>query len=346
MIYRLYYLSIKRQSRQQIQALSSITYCVLVLLSMMPVSKLWSQQSVETFPKSLHSSFVSSLLPVPQKQALTAKTFVLQHDWQIDSMNEENKSAYTSILEGLGKKPKGFEGHETNDRQRKAGHWIHFSVKEGLVAIGTTTDTNKTEILKQAYRLNLSDTAITIEANAAQGLFYGAQTLLQLVRKQGNKLLLPEGEIVDWPDLNVRMIYWDDAHHLEKPGALKEAIRQAAYYKINAFALKLEGHFEFAAAPEIVEPYAMSAAEYQELSYYARSYFIELVPYLDAPGHVSFILKHPEYAHLRAFPNSNYELSVTNPGTDTLLLHLLDELMNANKGGKYILLCYMLVVTL
>ena len=26
---------------------------------------------------------------------------------------------------------------------------------------------------------------------------------------------LPEGEIEDWPELELRVIYWDDAHHLE-----------------------------------------------------------------------------------------------------------------------------------
>jgi N-acetyl-beta-hexosaminidase len=60
-------------------------------------------------------------------------------------------------------------------------------------------DTNKIEIEKQAYRIILSDTGISITANASQGLFYGVQTLLQLIKFQKEKVLLPEGEIVDWP---------------------------------------------------------------------------------------------------------------------------------------------------
>ena len=54
---------------------------------------------------------------------------------------------------------------------------------------------------------------------------------------------MPEGEISDWPDLELRVIYWDDAHHLEHPDVLKAALRQAAFYKINGFSIKLEGHF-------------------------------------------------------------------------------------------------------
>ena len=133
------------------------------------------------------------------------------------------------------------------------------------------------------------------------------------------------------------MIYWDDAHHLDKMDALKRIIRQCAYYKINAFSIKLEGHFQFKSAPAIVEPYALSPAEYQELTDYAKEYYVELVPYLDAPAHVSFILKHPEYADLRLFPNNNYQFSVTNPGTEKLLKGLFSDLLEANKGGHYVL---------
>lgn len=67
--------------------------------------------------------------------------------------------------------------------------------------------------------------------------------MVQLLKLQDGKLWLPEGEIVDWPDLELRVIYWDDAHDLEHLGVLRAAVRQAAFYKINGFAIKLERHF-------------------------------------------------------------------------------------------------------
>ena len=133
------------------------------------------------------------------------------------------------------------------------------------------------------------------------------------------------------------MIYWDDAHHLERLDAMKRIIKQASYYKINTFSLKLEGHFQFSFAKPVIEPYAYTPAEFQELTDYARTYYVELVPYLDAPAHIAFILKHPEYVGLRAFPNSNYELNVIDPKADELILDMMNDLINANKGGKYIL---------
>ncbi|MGN6616775.1 MAG: glycoside hydrolase family 20 zincin-like fold domain-containing protein [Ilyomonas sp.] len=306
------------------------SYCTTSAQSRLPVS-------LEENNEKINLS-ISCLLPVPQNISFSSETFYLDTSWTLeDVVVTENNQAIETLLEGL--KEKGIALKNSSAKAfPTSAHVIHFTIKDGAVAIGPATDTNRTELQKQAYHLILSDTGININANTSQGLFYGVQTLLQLINSQKDSISLPAGEITDWPDLNVRIIYWDDAHHLEKMEVLKRAIRQAANYKINAFAIKLEGHFQFQSAPAIVEPYALSANEYKELSDYAKQYFVEVVPYLDAPAHVSFILKHPEYAHLRAFPNSNYEFSIINPQTDSLLLKMFDELIKANKGGKYVLL--------
>ena len=298
-----------------------------------------AQQSKTPGNSSVNDKFVAGLLPVPQEVTLSAKNFSFDRDWAIeDNRTSETNAAYESLVDGLKEKRINFKIYPKNIVSPHSLHAIKLIVKSGSVQIGAATDTNRTELEKQAYKLYLTANEITVTANGPQGLYYGVQTFLQLLRPQKENLSLPEGEIVDWPDLNIRMIYWDDAHHLEKMPALKRIIKQAAYFKINAFSIKLEGHFQFKSAPAIVEPYALSAKEYQELTDYARYHFVELVPYLDAPAHVAFILKHPEYAHLRAFPNSNYEFSVMNSQADSLLLKLFRELMDANKGGNYLVL--------
>ena len=186
--------------------------------------------------------------------------------------------------------------------------------------------------------MKLTPGAITIAGNASAGLFYGVQTLMQLLKSQEGKYWLPEGEIVDWPDLELRLIYWDDAHHLERPEVLKAAVRQAAFYKVNGFAIKLEGHFQYPHAAAMVEPYAMSPTDLQELTDYARKYHVEIIPYLDGPAHDAFILKHPEFAGLREYAESNYEFCVTNPDTYKLFYGMFDDLLEATKGSKYFVL--------
>ena len=69
---------------------------------------------------------------------------------------------------------------------------------------------------------------MTIAANAPAGLYYGVVTFVQLLKPRDGALMFPEGEIEDWPDLQMRQLYWDDAHHLDRIETLKQAIRQAA----------------------------------------------------------------------------------------------------------------------
>jgi hexosaminidase len=218
----------------------------------------------------------------------------------------------------------------------KAGTIVHLEMRVGGVQPGSATDPDKQAIIDQAYRIEIGGSRVTITANAPEGLFYGVGTLVQLLRARGSGLYLPQCRITDWPDLHLRHIYWDDAHHLESLPELKRAIRQAAFFKINGFVLKLEGHFQFRSAPAVVEPYALSPAEYQDLTDYGLRYHVQVIPYLDGPAHIAFILKHPEYVRYRSFPDSNYEMCVTNPEAVRLLSSMFQDLVDANRGGKFV----------
>jgi hexosaminidase len=279
----------------------------------------------------------SALLPLPQQLELIEKPLTISKNWKIVADPALAKEQpVLSLQEGL--RQAGLSLNLAGSSATGSSSAIKLVVKKGSVAIGASVDTNRTALARQAYRLSLKPGLVTITANATQGLYYGVQTFLQLLRSQAPKTQVPEGEITDWPNVDVRMIYWDDAHHLEKMSALKRIVKQASTYKINAFSIKLEGHFNYKSAPAIVEPYALSAAEYQELADFAKAHYVDLVPFLDAPAHVSFILKHPEYRKLRLIDDINYQFSVTNPETFKLLDAMFSELINASKGSKYIIL--------
>ncbi|HYY72189.1 MAG TPA: glycoside hydrolase family 20 zincin-like fold domain-containing protein [Candidatus Bathyarchaeia archaeon] len=279
-----------------------------------------------------------SVLPLPQKATLTGNDFTLDNRWklELDGEVKENDVAIESLKERLASRfYLNFAGAAPG--QLTSGV-IRVELRPNSVSIGQATDRNKLALVEQAYRMTLRPGSVKIAASGSPGLFYGVQTLIQLIRLRDGRLWLPEGEIVDWPDVQLRIIYWDDAHHLERLEVLKHAVQQAAFYKINGFALKLEGHFQYKSAPAIVEPYALARSELQELTDFALRFHVQLIPYLDAPGHVAFILKHPQYAPLRAFPASNYEFCVTNPETYRLLFGMYDDLLEANPGSKYFVL--------
>jgi hexosaminidase len=273
-----------------------------------------------------------NVIPVPQQVTLKNGDFELGNGWRltlgpgvtptdvaVQSLRQELATRDGLTLEAKGPAP---------------GNTIELIVEPGSVQIGEAEDKNKTALEEQAYALNLASNRIQIKANAPIGLFYGVETLVQMVKRANGKLWLPAGTITDWPDLEQRNIYWDDNHHVEHLDVLMRALRQAAFYKINGFVIKLNGHFEYQSAPAVVDPYALSPAELQELTNYGLRYHIQLIPYLDAPAHIAFILKHPEYASLREFPDSNYELCSTNPASVKLIEGMYHDLLDANKGVK------------
>ena len=242
-----------------------------------------------------------NVIPVPQQVEFKGGDFEFSSGWrlQLGQGVKADDVAVESLKEGLDTR------HGVALETRGRGNAIELAIQPGSVAIGKAADKNKPALEAQAYKLDLSSSGIRITANAPTGLFYGVETLVQLVKHARGKLWLPEAEITDWPDLEQRNIYWDDAHHLERVEVLKQALRQAAFYKINGFVIKLEGHFEYRSAPALVEPYALTPEQLQELTNYGLKYHVQLIPYLDGPAHIAFILKHPEYAKLREFPDSN-----------------------------------------
>ena len=272
-----------------------------------------------------------NVIPVPQKEELKGGDFEIGSGWRLELGQgvKPDDVAVESLKHGLETR------HGITFETRGRGKAITLEIQSGSVEIGPAADKDRQALEEQAYSLEMAGSGIKITANTPTGLFYGVETLVQLVKHAGGKLWLPEARITDWPDLEQRNIYWDDNHHLDRMSILKQALRQAAFYKINGFVVKLNDHFEYQSAPALVNPYALTPAQLQELTDYGLKYHVQLIPYLDGPAHIAFILKHPEYAKLREFPDSNYELCTTNPDSYKLLEGMYQDLLDANKGVNY-----------
>ena len=272
-----------------------------------------------------------TVIPEPQQVKLERDDFRLTAGWRLELARgvEPNSAAVEVLREALE------ERHGIKLAERGNGPAIRLQIQFNSVPVGEAQDREKEALAEEAYKLELKKTGITITANAPRGLFYGVETLAQLVKRAGEDLMLPEGEIVDWPDVQYREIFWDEQLHLDHFEVLKDAIRRAAFFKINAFAIRFNAHFEYANAPALVDPYALSPAQLQELTDYGLHYYVQVVPYLDGPAHVNFILERDEYAKLREFSENAFQMCSTNPETYKLLEGMYQDLMDANKGGKY-----------
>ena len=164
------------------------------------------------------------LLPVPQLEQFTGKSFNLGQGWVIKSEGiDKNIPALRSLREEFRNRFK----LELNPGTGKQDNSITLVMRANAVQVGDAVDTDRNALSIQAYQIELNSKNIVILANAPQGLFYGVQTLLQIIEWKDKQLSYPEGRLTDWPDMNLRIIYWDDAHHLEKFDVLKNEIKQA-----------------------------------------------------------------------------------------------------------------------
>jgi len=272
-----------------------------------------------------------TVIPEPQNVQLRDADFQIDNGWRLE------------VGEGVKPDDVAVESLKGQLAQRYGlslaagggGNAVGLVIHPQSVKIGETTDLDKAALAEQAYRLELSPGGIRITANAPAGLFYAVQTLVQLVKTERDKLWLPEGEIVDWPDVRLREVFWDELEHLDHFEVFQQAIQRVAFFKVNGLALRLNGHFEYASAPALVDPYALSAAQLQALTDYGLRYHVQVIPYLDGPAHANFILERDEYTKLREFPQSAFEMCSTNPDTYKLLEGMYRDLMDANRGVKY-----------
>ncbi len=189
---------------------------------------------------------------------------------------------------------------------------------------------------EEGYQLSVAPEQLLIRANSEAGLFYGAQTLLQLIQKKDRGYRVAGLKINDWPGMKVRAVHYDTKHHQDKKEYVESFIRDMARFKINMVVWEWEDKLAYPSHPEIGAPGAFTIGEMQALTRYARQYHIQLVPLVQGLGHVSFILKWPQFASLREIPSSNWEFCPLKEDSYKLLFDLWKDAIQATPGTQYI----------
>lgn len=147
---------------------------------------------------------------------------------------------------------------------------------------------------REGYHLKVDAERITISAASRAGVFYGIQTLKQLVK---DRTTLQGIEIKDSPAFNWRGYMVDVGRNYQSMTLLKQQIDVMAAYKLNVFHMHLTEDIAWRLAskryPELTKPEHMernkgmyySTAEIKELIKYCRDRHILFVPEIDMPGH-------------------------------------------------------------
>jgi hexosaminidase len=178
----------------------------------------------------------------------------------------------------------------------------------------------------QAYRLEIGDRRVVVTATAEVGLFYGAQTLIQVARSSGR--FWPALSIEDEPALPVRGLMLDVSRgRVPTRETLIALVRTLAHYKYNHLQLYTEHTFRFPRHPEIgAGAGALTPDDILALDAVCRAHHVELVPNLQSFGHQRAMLKLPRYQHL-AETAWNWSLATAREETFELLDELYGDLL-------------------
>ena len=189
----------------------------------------------------------------------------------------------------------------------------------------------------EGYIIDIKSNSVIIRARGKEGLFYGSQTLLQLLEDaKDQNIEIPACRITDYPDLAYRAVHLDLKHHMEAGHYYYEIIDRLAAIKINAIIVEFEDKLRYKKASVIGAPNAISIEEFAAISRYAKERNIEISPLVQGLGHASFILKHEKYHALRDDSSSDWAFDPVNPETYDLQFSLYLDAIAATPYGKYL----------
>jgi hexosaminidase len=172
----------------------------------------------------------------------------------------------------------------------------------------------KTNTAKEGYVLSVSSKEISIKAITSQGLFYGVQSLLQLVPVNGDRKVQALN-IKDEPRFSWRGLMLDVSRHFFSIDEVKRLIDQMVVYKFNILHLHLTDdqgwRLEIKKLPELTKVGAWrvprtglwwerdrpqegekatyggfyTQEEIKDLIGYASLRHVDILPEIDVPGH-------------------------------------------------------------
>jgi hypothetical protein len=179
----------------------------------------------------------------------------------------------------------------------------------------------------EGYILLITTNRIIIAGNTEKGIFYGVQSLKQLIRASQDGRI-PAKTIIDWPAMPYRAVMDDISRGpVTNTQYIKEQIIRFSEMKINLMSfyiehiVKTKEHGSFAPADG-----GITIEEWKQLSDFAKDYHVELIGSFQTLGHFENILSFPQYAHLG---ETHRMLSPVNPQSIEFLKEVIGEMIPA-----------------
>jgi hexosaminidase len=265
------------------------------------------------------------IIPAPVSVKKTSGEFVLSQQTTLfaDSANNKAVAFFTDYLQ-----------HKLMLRNE-----LKINSSQNVANSIVFTEKGTDNLPDQGYRLTITPQQIIVAGKGA-GLFYGIQTLLQLIPADRTaSIKLPCTQIEDYPRFGYRGLMLDVCRHFFSVEFVKKTIDLMAYYKLNTFHWHLTDdqgwRIEIKKYPRLTEigsqraqtvignyhdrtpqqfdntPYGgfYTQDQIREVVKYAADRYINVVPEIEMPGHSMAALA--AYPELSCDPNKTYKVYET-----------------------------------
>ena len=298
---------------------------------------------------------MDNVIPRPASEVATGGTFRLSADTGIyvDPASDELKAIGQYLADHLNPAT-GYAIKLQGTNEAPARSSIALSLTGADPALGD-----------EGYSLNITPDQVKLVANQPAGLFYGVQTIRQLLPPtidsssvQPGPWVIQTGTITDAPRFAWRGAMLDVARHFFSVEDVTRYIDLLAYYKINRLHLHLSDdqgwRIQIKARPNLAISGGSlevggtpggyySQADYSSIVHYAKSRYITIVPEIEMPGHINAALvAYPELTCDGVAPepytgmsSPGRSLCVFKDSTTTFLQDVIGELA-ALTPGPYI----------
>lgn len=282
--------------RAKAHQMNNLKYLLIIILIIVSHYNIWADIGV---------------IPRPNNMKVLDGTFVFSQTTVILYKGSEANSVAQYLSDYL---------LESTGTKIEVRSFVNSKKQKGNVLI--TTEGKSIKVDDESYGLAVNPDGIVMKAQSRKGLFYAAQSLLQLMpaevfsnEKQDNiKWAVPCVEISDSPTLPWRGYMLDVSRHFFPKETILRQIDLLALYKINRFHLHLTDdqgwRVEIKRYPKLTEVGAWqilddgnkqggfyTQEDLREIVEYAREREVMIIPEIDMPGHsLSAIAAYPEFS--------------------------------------------------
>lgn len=200
-----------------------------------------------------------------------------------------------------------------------------FLNRTGPVAALAVPDEQPGPQSREAYSIHLTAQGGEVRSSSSAGIFYGVQTLCQMV--EGEEPSLPEADIRDWPALAYRGTMVDLSEgQLPTADEIKRQIDFLSRWKINQYYFYSEASIELDGYPLVNPGGRYSKSQVRDIIAYGRQRHVDVIPCLELYGHLHDLFRLEKYSELADFPHGG-EFNPANPGVQKLLNDWIDQFL-------------------